>query len=268
MKLRGIAVLVLVASTSCVLHAVVIGPVVNNGTINYGKGQVTLNGSGFEPANTAPSVRVNGAALKIDSFSNVQIVATLQANAAVGSYSLTVTNSQGAATLFDITYGAAGPQGPAGSQGPAGPQGVAGVQGPTGPTGQRGPQGPQGGALSYSSNGILYAQLSEQYGKVSVLTLKNPGTYFLSGQVTAFEKGTNSISVACAVLDAQGNVQQTSPNSYGFLPPTFGTTSVPVNGIWISTEANTSIWLECAAYGGTAFVGGWGGGAFTATQMQ
>jgi hypothetical protein len=140
--------------------------------------------------------------------------------------------------------------------------------GPAGPSGPTGPQGPQGGALSHSSNSILYAQLSDQFGKVSVLTLKNPGTYFLSGQVTAFEYGASSINVACAVMDAQRNMQETSPYSYGFIPPTSGATSVPVNGIWISTEANTSIWVECAANGGTAFVGGSGGGAFTATQVQ
>ena len=46
--------MVLAVSTPCLLHAVVVGPVVNNGTINYGKNQVTLNGSGFEPAKAAP----------------------------------------------------------------------------------------------------------------------------------------------------------------------------------------------------------------------
>ena len=285
MKLRGFAVLILAAIMPDLLVAAVSEPVVNNGTINYQKSQVTLNGSGFEPASRAPVVRLNGAALVLDSFSNAEVVATLPAKTGTGTYTLRVVNSEGGSTVFDLIYGATGPQGPIGPQGAAGPAGAAGapgskgaqgavgppgpagVQGPTGPTGQTGPQGPQGSALSYSSNSILYTQLSDQFGKVSVLTLKNPGTYFLSGQVTASEKGANSINVACAVMDAQRNVQETSPYSYGFIPPNFAT-SVPVNGIWISTEANTSIWLECATDGGTAFAGGWAGGAFTATQVQ
>ena len=105
MKLRGIAVLVLALSTPCLFGTVVSGPAVNSGTINYATSRVTLNGSGFEPANTAPNVQLNGTALKIDSFSIAQIVATLPANTPAGSYSLTVTNSQGAATVFDLTYG-------------------------------------------------------------------------------------------------------------------------------------------------------------------
>jgi collagen triple helix repeat protein/IPT/TIG domain-containing protein len=285
MHLPGMAVLVLALSAPCLFGATAIGPVVNNGTINYQKNEVTINGAGFEPAKAAPVVRLNGAALTLDSVSKAEIVATLPAKTPAGTYTLTVVNSEGGSTVFDLTYGATGPQGPIGPQGAAGPAGAAGapgskgaqgavgppgpagVQGPTGPTGQTGPQGPQGSAHSYSSNSILYTQLSDQFGKVNVLTLKNPGMYFLSGQVTASEKGANSINVACAVMDAQRNVQETSPYSYVFIPPNFAT-SVPVNGIWISTEANTSIWLECATDGGTAFAGGWAGGAFTATQVQ
>ena len=273
MNLRGIAVLVLALSAHSLFGAVASGPVVNSGTINYQTNQVTLIGSGFEPTKVAPTVVLSNTTLSLVSASNNQVVAKLPGSVAPGTFSITVTANGGASTVFDLTYGAAGPQGligpqgATGAKGPAGPQGVAGMQGPSGPTGATGPQGPQGGALSHSSNSILYTQLSDQFGKVSVLTLKNPGTYFISGQVTASETGTNSINVACAVMDAQRNVQETSPYSYGSIPPNFAT-SVPVNGIWISTEANTSIWLECATNGGTAFAGGWAGGAFTATQVQ
>ena len=89
MRLKGFAVMVLAVNASCLLHAVVGGPVVNNGTINYGKNQVTLNGSGFEPAKAAPMVRLNGAALVLDSFSNAEVVATLPAKTAAGTYTLT-----------------------------------------------------------------------------------------------------------------------------------------------------------------------------------
>ena len=138
MKLRGIAVVVLACSTPCLFGTVVSAPVVNNGTINYATSRVTLNGSGFEPATTAPSVQLNGAALKIDSFSIAQIVATLPAKIGAGTYSLTVTNSQGAVTVFDLTYGAEGPQGPMGPAGAMGPQGATGQGGLTGATGPQG----------------------------------------------------------------------------------------------------------------------------------
>jgi hypothetical protein len=280
MRLRGVAILVLAAYTPCLFGVVVSGPMVKNGTINYQKNQVTLNGAGFEPSKAAPVVRLNGAALKIDSFSNAEIAATLPANTAAGTYTLTVVNSEGGSTVFDLTYGATGPQGPigpqgtAGAKGPAGPQGVtgtqgpAGVQGPTGPTGPQGTQGPQGGALSYSTDSVISAQLGFDYGRVSVVTLKNPGTYVLTGQITLYETGGNTANVACAVMDANGKVQQTSPNSYGIIQPVAGQTTIPVNGTWVSTAANTPIWLECAANGGETFTGGFGGGAFTAIQVQ
>ena len=146
MRVHGFAVLVMALSARGLFGAVVGGPVVNNGTINYQKNQVTLNGSGFEPSTTAPVVRLNGAALVLDSFSNAEVVATLPAKTAAGTYTLTVVNSGGGSTVFDLTYGAEGPQGPIGPQGatgakgPAGQQGVAGPAGPTGPTGPQGPK--------------------------------------------------------------------------------------------------------------------------------
>ena len=64
--------------------------VVNSGTINYNTNRVTLGGSGFTPAATAPTVQFNGAALTVDSFSNTQIVATLPAATPAGTFSLLV----------------------------------------------------------------------------------------------------------------------------------------------------------------------------------
>ena len=94
MKLRGLAMLALALSAQGLFGATAIGPVVNNGTINYQKNEVTLNGSGFVPARVAPVVRLNGAALVMDSFSNAQIVATLPAKTPAGTYTLTVVNSE------------------------------------------------------------------------------------------------------------------------------------------------------------------------------
>ena len=70
-----------------------------------------------------------------------------------GTYQLVVTNSEGLFWLFDVTYGAVGPQGPMGFQGPQGPAGATGNTGPAGPagpagatgaTGATGPAGPAG----------------------------------------------------------------------------------------------------------------------------
>src|SRR5579863_7969548 len=113
-------------------------PVVQSGTINYLTNVLTLSGSNFEPGKTAPTVLFNGTALTLASFSNTQVVATLPAGLAPGTFNLNLTNSSGNSIVFDMTYGAIGPQGPAGPAGPAG------SQGPTGPIGATGPQGPRG----------------------------------------------------------------------------------------------------------------------------
>ena len=268
MNLRGIGVLAMAVSTSCLLHAVVVGPVVNNGTINYAKNQVTLNGSGFEPATTAPVVRLNGAALVLDSFSNAEVVATLPAKTAAGTYTLTAVNSQGGSTVFDLTYGAEGPQGPMGPQGVIGPNGQAGVQGPTGPTGPTGPQGPKGTVLSYSANGVLGNILPVGvWGRFSVAILKNPGTYILTGQLMVSNDQSKTANVACTVHDALGNSQQTAPWSVVQIGPS-GYVTLPANGIWVAAQANTSIWRECQVDDGSTNVQTDGTGSFSAIQVQ
>jgi hypothetical protein len=276
MKLRGFAVLVLAVSAPCLFGTVVSVPVVNNGTINYQKSQVTLNGSGFEPAKTAPVVRLNGAALKIDSFSNAEIAATLPANTPAGTYTLTVVNSEGGSTVFDLTYGATGPQGPVGAQGvagakgPGGPQGTPGAQGPAGVQGPTGPTGPEGppGVLSYSGNGVIGTMLPNgSWGKFSVAVLKNPGTYVLTGQLMVGNDQSQTANVACEVVDALGNTQQTAPWSLVQIGPN-GWTTLPVNGIWVAAQANTSIWLECQANGNSTNVQTDSTGSFSAIQVQ
>ena len=282
MKLRGFAILVLAVSTPCLFGAVVSVPVVNNGTINYAKNQVTLNGSGFEPAKAAPVVRLDGAALTLDSFTNAEIVATLPAKTAAGTYTLTVVNSAGGSTVFDLTYGATGPQGPigpqgaAGAKGPAGAQGNVGAQGPAGaqgvagPQGQTGPTGPQGknGVLSYSGNGALSNILPVGvYGRFSVVVLPNPGTYILTGQLLVDNQESSSGEAECDVLDANGFTQQTAPHSVGSIGG-YGVITLPVNGIWVSTQPNTSIWLECQSDGNSNNIQTDGTGTFSAIQVK
>jgi hypothetical protein len=136
--------------------------IINNVSINYTNNQLTINGSGFEPAKKAPTVNFNEANLTLVSFTNNAVVAQLPTTAA-GAYQLIVTNSKGLFWLFDVTYGAVGPQGPMGltgaqgqqgnqgpqgqqgNPGPAGPVGPAGAVGPIGPAGPAGPTGPAGG---------------------------------------------------------------------------------------------------------------------------
>ena len=89
---------------------------VNNATINYGVNQVTFSGSGFEPAKKAPTVLFNGAPLTVNSYTNTQIVATLPAHTTAGTYAIIIANSGGQFSSFDLTYGAAGPQGPQGTR--------------------------------------------------------------------------------------------------------------------------------------------------------
>ena len=116
-------------------------PLVDSGTINYTTNQITLTGTGFEPAKAKPTVSFNGIALTVSTFSNTQIVATLPAAMVPGTFDLTVTNSQGNTVDFNMTYGAAGPQGPAGpagATGATGPRGAAGAAGAPGAAGTNG----------------------------------------------------------------------------------------------------------------------------------
>ena len=276
MKLKGIAILALALSAQGLFGATAIGPVVNNGTINYQKNEVTLNGSGFVPAKVAPVVRLNGATLVMDFFSNAQIVATLPAKTPAGTYTLTVVNSERGSTVFDLTYGATGPQGVAGAKGSAGPQGtpgaqgLSGAQGPPGVQGPVGPTGPEGppGVLSYSGNGVIGTMLPNgSWGKFSVAVLKNPGTYVLTGQLMVGNDQSQTANVACEVVDALGNTQQTAPWSLVQIGPN-GWTTLPVNGIWVAAQANTSIWLECQTNGNSTNVQTDSTGSFSAIQVQ
>ena len=275
MKLRGIAVLVLAGSAHSLFGTVVSAPVVNNGTINYGKNQVTLNGSGFEPAKAAPTVQLNGAALKIDSFSIAQIVATLPANTAPGSYSLTVTNSQGAATVFDLTYGAEGPQGPIGPQGATGQGGLTGATGPQGP---KGPAGAPGGVLSFSANSqpnSLKLPLNNDFGTVNAIFLPNAGTYIIGGQQPFFNNDPKvQAYIACSLVTSFPSLfalADGAPRSTVTVPPASSAT-IPLNGYYIADQPDTTLMVECS-YGSADNVfasdveaGQWG--TLTAIQVK
>ena len=302
MKLRGIGVLAMAVSTSCMLHAAVVGPAVNNGTINYGKNQVTLNGSGFEPAKAAPVVRLNGAALTVDAFSNAEIVATLPAKTAAGTYTLTVVNSDGGSTVFDLTYGSTGPQGPigpqgaAGAKGPAGaqgtpgaqgtasPQGSQGVVGSAGPSGPTGPEGPAGPAAPEKAFVVANqpADVSipgdAQNHVINSIVLPNAGTYLIQGQ-EAFEADWE---VYCWVDATPVNLHFRP--SLGLPGIILGSTddantyaTVPIIGYYIALQAGMTLTLWCrttepatafARSPGDSFAEDHAGSMLTALQVQ
>lgn len=61
--------------------------------VNSAVTQITVSGSGFEPASSAPSVRFNGTTLTVSSSSDTSFVASLPSGLSSGSYLLEVENS-------------------------------------------------------------------------------------------------------------------------------------------------------------------------------
>lgn len=188
-------------------------PMVNSGTISYSNNQVTLEGSGFAPSTFTPALLFNGAAIAVSSFSDTQIVATLPAGIAAGTFNLTVTNSSGISTVFDMTYGAIGPQGPAG---PAGPVGVMGPQGPMGPAGPQGLQGPVGATGPAGANGIGFSFLNgydpyATYAENSVVTYNGSSYIAIVANGPSPAGPTPDLSPSWSMLAAAGAVGATGP---------------------------------------------------------
>jgi hypothetical protein len=141
MRKAAFAALVLLAPLFASATTTPNTPVVNSVTVDYSLNVVTVKGSGFLPATTAPTVSFNTTKLMLVSDANTKIVAYLPGGIAAGTFNLTVTNSVNNAFTFDVTYGAVGPQGPAGPEGVNGAPGPVGPAGPAGPTGPKGPKG-------------------------------------------------------------------------------------------------------------------------------
>jgi IPT/TIG domain len=94
---------------------------------------LTIRGVGF--GSVAPYVAVAGVPLVVLSSDGDEIAARLPAGVAPGSYLLVVARNPTRTPyyLFDVTIGAAGPQGEPGPGGDRGPQGPPGPPGPPGP---------------------------------------------------------------------------------------------------------------------------------------
>ncbi len=165
-------------------------PVVNSGAINYQTNQITLTGTGFEPAKAKPTVTFNGTALTVATFSNTQVVATLPTGMAPGTFNLVLTNSQGNAVDFNMNYGATGPQGPAGPAGPQGVAGPAGAIGATGATGPRGLTGAPGAPGPAGANGSSFLFL-DTYNPNATYQANDVVTYNGSSYISILPNGPN-----------------------------------------------------------------------------
>lgn len=127
---------------------------IESASIDYSTNEITLRGTGFDPAGRAPAVSFNETKLTLVSFAATTLIAKLPAGTSAATYELVVTNSLGVSALFDVTYGAAGPQGPAGSPGVQGPVGTQGAVGPPGAAGPAGPAGVVGATGAAGSQGV------------------------------------------------------------------------------------------------------------------
>jgi hypothetical protein len=135
------------SETASAAPSVTFAVTIESASIDYSTNEITLRGNGFDPAGRAPAISFNGTKLTLVSFAATTLIAKLPTGISAATYELVVTNSFGISALFDVTYGAIGPQGPAGApgfQGPAGAQGAVGPQGAAGPAGVAGATGAAG----------------------------------------------------------------------------------------------------------------------------
>jgi len=200
--LRLLAAWLLVLSTAEFLLAANT-VVIDSVTINNQTNQITVRGSGFDPAGRAPTVTFNTSTLAIVSFTNTCVVANLPTGTKAGGYQLTIKNSTAASSTFDVAYGAIGPQGPAGPEGPAGPQGATGPAGAQGPPGAAGAQGPAGPAGQTGPTGPPVAFQGDW---------QQPNSYNVGDAV--FYNGSSYISL---VANNTGNEPNNSPTQWALL---------------------------------------------------
>ncbi len=154
----GLCVLTLAAGSQAKADDQHNSPFIISAQANFTTDTITIDGKNF--STKTPKVYLDATSLTVTSFTSTQIVASLPAVQAPGSYRLVVADpelgwqpSWGCGggnqekyrlAVFYVTLGAVGPQGPQGIQGPQGPQGIQGPQGPQGPVGPQGPTGPTG----------------------------------------------------------------------------------------------------------------------------
>jgi hypothetical protein len=190
--------------------------------------RITISGTGFKPAASAPTVTLDNLSLTLVSSTNLAVVAKVPTSLAPGSYLLTVMNSASQSATFNVTVGAVGP---AGATGPAGPKGATGATGQAGPRGATGPAGP----IGMPGTGVVYSESFDLAdGSVS-----GPGWGTLtlgltSGIVLPASGGPGSTAVSYTVVPAACTVKAV-----------YGSASDPGDGL----APLTSVSLELALNG-------------------
>jgi hypothetical protein len=176
-------------------------PTILSATVVSSKNEIEISGSGFEPAKSAPKVSLGASALKLASFTNTALAATLPTKMAAGSYLLRVTNSAGQSATFTVTLGAEGPQGP------AGPAGVKGAAGPQGPKGATGPAGAPGAGAVYSESFDFSGEnVSDSGSGTFTLGLSSGLVLPSSGSAGQFAPSYTIVPQACTVKAVYGSV--------------------------------------------------------------
>jgi collagen triple helix repeat protein len=199
-------------------------PVIRSATVGYANNTITITGTGF---GADAKATLGTVALQTLSATQLQIVAAFPTNANLsslvpGSYLLYLTFSNQLPVIFEVTLGAAGPQGPPGATGPQGPAGPQGLPGPAGPAGSPGPQGPSGTLASFEKLAGLSYTMAGSVGTISVTYATNgnailtcvlpplpppppnfPGTYTVTPSIT-YSCG-NTLAITSFAFSVDGN---------------------------------------------------------------
>ena len=250
---KFVLMLALVAAT---LPALAAGtkPVIASTVANYAANQLTINGASF--GTTAPKVAIGGHVATVLSSSATRVVVTLPSGVSAGGFLLTLATSAGSVS-FDLSLGAAGPQGPVGPQGPAGTPGVPGPQGAAGPQGANGAQGPAGLSVGYNSANPGYVNIYA--GPTLIMqtpTIQSTGTYYVNAAGWAFASQNDAVYCWAALNNAAGIV-----TSYGVtgspLDNFYFNTSVAMNGAATVTAPSTlQLWCQDYLGDGSATIMG------------
>jgi hypothetical protein len=225
---KSVVILALLAAT---LPALAAGtkPVIESAVANYAADQLTITGVSF--GTTAPKVGIGGHVATVVSSSATSVVVALPKGISAGGFLLTLATSAGSVS-FDLSLGAAGPQGPVGPQGPAGAQGAPGPQGAAGPQGSSGAQGPAGLSVGYNSANPDYVNIYA--GPTLIMqtpTIQSSGTYYVNATGWAFASQNDAVYCWAALNDAAGIVTS------------YGVTGTPLDGFYF----NTSVAMNGAA---------------------
>lgn len=148
--------------------------------VDFNQNQIYISGRNLIANNTVPKVFLGLTELFLcqTCYSKTEITASLPNGVTDGDYHLRIRRKQADNARYDLTIGAVGPEGPAGTdgligaQGPAGETGEAGIDGADGAQGDIGPQGLSGAAGPVGPSGSDGEQGAQ--GDVGVPGIQGP----------------------------------------------------------------------------------------------